>query len=307
MKNIQDEYSIAEMCEILSVSRSGYYRYRRENLSEREEENERLCKEIHRVYEENKSRYGSPRVTLQLQKEGWKVGENRVARLMKNEGLIGLQAKRKRIKTTDSKHNGRIAPNLIKGLEVTAPNQVWVADITYILTQQGWSYLAAVLDLYSRKIVGWQLATNIEGTLVVSALNKAIQSRRPPKGLIVHTDRGSQYVSDDYLEVLEEHELEASMSAKGNCYDNATMESFFGTLKTEEIWQRDYKNHQEARASIFEYIEMYYNGGRIHTSVGNQTPDSFERIFSSPAGEEKKQAAAVLLNCNKTINMLTLN
>ena len=307
MKDIRDQYSIEEMCETLGVSRSGYYRNLSENLSEREEENECLSNEIKRVYEGNKRRYGSPRVTLQLQNEGWKVGENRVARLMRNEGLVGLQPKQFRIKTTDSKHNGRIAPNLIKGLEVTAPNQVWVADITYIKTQQGWSYLGAVLDKYSRKIVGWQVATNMESSLVVSALNKAIESRRPSKGLIVHTDRGSQYVSDDYLDLLEEHELEASMSAQGNCYDNATMESFFGTLKTEEIWQRDYKNHQEARASIFEYIEMYYNGGRIHTSVGNQTPDSFERIFSSPAGEEKKQAAAVLLNCNKTINMLTLN
>jgi transposase InsO family protein len=306
MKQHQNQYSVDELCNTLQVSRSGYYRYLNPEISPREAETEELNGEINRIYQENKCRYGSPRVTVQLRNEGWRVGKNRVARLMKNERLIGLHAKKKRITTTDSKHNGRIAPNLVKGLEVTAPNQVWVADITYIQTQQGWSYLAAVLDLYSRKIVGWQMATNMEASLVVSGLTKAIEDRCPPKGLIVHTDRGSQYVSDDSLELVEEHDLEASMSAKGNCYDNATMESFFGTLKTEEIWEREYTTHQEARASVFEYIETYYNRDRIHTSLGNQTPESFERFFSSPAGEEKKRAAG-LLNCKETINLISLN
>jgi transposase InsO family protein len=306
MKQHQNQYSVGEMCHTLKVSRSGYYRYLSSEISPRGAETEKLNDEINRIYKKNKCRYGSPRVTVQLRNEGWRVGKNRVARLMKNERLVGLHAKKKRITTTDSKHNGRIAPNLVKGLEVTAPNQVWVADITYIQTEQGWSYLAAVLDLYSRKIVGWQMATNMESSLVVSGLVKAIEDRCPPKGLIVHTDRGSQYVSDDYLEQIEKHDLEASMSAKGNCYDNATMESFFGTLKTEEIWEREYKTHQEARASVFEYIETYYNRDRIHTSLGNQTPETFERFFSSPAGEEKKRAAG-LLDCKETINMLTLN
>ena len=201
---------------------------------------------------------------------------------MRVAGLAGRVRRRKRPRTTDSSHGGPISPNRIKTLEVAVPNQVWAMDITYLRTGEGWSYLAAVLDVFSRKIVGWQMGDSLETTLVAEALKRALAHRKWSAGLIVHSDRGSQYGSHDFRNLLKDHQLVQSMSAKGNCYENATMESFFGTLKHEEVGGIEFADHSSARQSVFAYIETYYNRLRIHTSLQGLSPEEFEQIWENP-------------------------
>jgi putative transposase len=269
-------FTVNGMCEALCVSRSGYYSHGVASAGPRAVENLKLGEEIGRVHEESRGVYGSPRVTDQLRIEGWNCGENRVARIMRENGIQGVWRKRRRVSTTNSRHGHRASPNLVKDLEVTRLNEVWVADITYIAIEGAWVYLAVVLDLHSRKIIGWKIGPTLEATLAVDALSNALSTRPGwERGLVFHSDRGVQYACNEFRALLETRGLAQSMSAKGNCYDNATMESFFGTMKAEEA-SEEYRDLPTARLEIFSYIETFYNTKRIHTSIGRQSPVQFE-------------------------------
>lgn len=245
------------MCNTLAVSRSGYYARLKCPESQHSQEDKQLVKHIEGIYEQSRRTYGSPRVHDQLKDQGVRCGENRVARLMRQQG-IAVEKKRRFMSTTDSNHQLPIAPNrLNQHFEATRPNAVWTADITYIWTKQGWLYLAIVLDLFSRRIVGWSMAPSLERTLVVDALQMAVMARDPGEGLVHHSDRGSQYASYDYQKILQQKGVIVSMSRRGNCYDNAPTESWFATLKKELIYRRNYGDHAEARQDIFEYIEVW--------------------------------------------------
>lgn len=274
MREHQEEFELAVMSRALDVSRSGFYSGSQTGDGLRAVENEQLGVEIERIHLQSRGHYGSPRVKMALDKEGRSCGLNRVAKIMRKKGLQGVRQSRKKVKTTDSNHEHSASPNLLKGLEITGPNQVWAADITYIRTDEGWVYLAAVIDLYSRKIVGWDMADTLEAGVVIRALQQALATRDWKPGLIHHSDRGVQYACKDFRQLLEENGIVQSMSAKGNCYDNATMESFFGTLKAEE--GAHYPDWQSARLAIFNYLETYYNRTRIHTSLGGCSPEEFE-------------------------------
>ena len=284
MKKYSHEHSLGRLSRAMNIPRSNFYAHQK--LSERARANQELSVEIERAYQEHKGRYGSPRMRLHLQKEGYSCGENRVARFMKAAGLAGITPRRKRPRTTDSRHGGPIVANLIKNLELTGPNQVRAADITYIRTQSGWVYLAAVLDVYSRKTVGWQMAETMRAELVIEALQRTLSQQKWEPGLILHSDRGSQYASEAYRNVLVIKELKQSMSAKGNCYENATMESFLGTLKREDLDHVEFSGPEEARSQVFAYIETYYNRDRIHTSLGGASPLDYEQQWK----EENKDA-----------------
>ena len=288
MKAHEGKHNAVRMTAALRVSRSGYYRSRSGRTSPRAAEDKELRERIVSIHQESRETYGSPRITLELRKESIRLGKNRVARLMREAGISGVGRRRRMVRTTRSDERLPVAPNRLKGLDITDPNQAWAADITYVGTDEGWGYLAAVMDMWSRKIVGWSFKSHMETSLVADALKNALHTRRPGKGLIHHSDRGSQYASSEYRQLLEHHEIEASMSAKGNCYDNATMESFFGTLKSEEIHRRIYRTQAEARREIFHYIESFYNLKRNHTSLEGWSPEEFESKNSfSPAGENR--------------------
>ena len=276
---MKDDYSILALCENLDVSPSGYYHWLKRSVAPglRQREDQALSKDIQAIHQRSRQTYGSPRIAMELRKEGRCHGRNRVARLMKEQGLAGRQQARYRVQTTDSNHDEPIAPNrLAEAPKASAPNQIWVADITYIHTRQGWLYLAAVLDLYSRKIVGWAMSERIDTTLVLKALGMALLHRQAPKDLLFHSDRGVQYASADYRAALAQAGLVASMSRKGNCYDNAFIESFWSTLKLELVYRRDFAHQQEARSEIFNYIETFYNRQRAHTALGCLSPVDFE-------------------------------
>jgi len=285
-------HEVKRMAALLGVSRSGYYRSGGKLLSARAHADDAYRVRIRGIHRQSRGVYGSPRITRELGREGARVGKNRVARLMREAGIAGVGRRRRGVRTTRQDARLPVSPNLIKGMAVTAPNQVWVADITYVTTDEGWGYLAAVLDLWSRKIVGWSFKPHMESSLVCQAMQTALFKRRPPPGLIGHSDRGSQYASREYRGLLSRHGIKSSMSAKGNCYDNATMESFFGTLKSEEIYRRHFSSVGEAREAIFDYIETFYNTSRQHSSLDGWSPDEFEmKKFSSPRGEEKASPA----------------
>lgn len=276
IKSQEGTFSIKAMCRVLQVRRSGYYAWKRPRASEREAEGKRLDEAICRHFEAHKGRYGSPRVTEELKAEGWRVGRPRVAKRMRALGLKA-RAARKYKATTQSKHNLPVAPNrLEQDFTASAPNQKWVSDITYLWTGEGWLYLAVVLDLYSRAVVGWSMGQRITRDLVIQALTMAIWRRRPKAGLIAHSDRGSQYASNDYQRLLDSHGFLCSMSRKGDCYDNAAMESFFHTLKIEQTEGKSYATRDEARADVFEYIESYYNRKRRHSTLDYLSPCDFE-------------------------------
>jgi len=242
-------------------------------------EDQALAQEIGRIHTRSRETYGAPRVEKELRQKGRCHGRNRVARLMKEQGLCGRQKGRYRVQTTDSNHDQPIAPNrLAQAPKATAPNQLWVADITYIETKEGWLYLAAILDLYSRKIVGWAMSERIDTVLVLKALAMALLHRRPPAKLLFHTDRGVQYASGDYRQALCNAGLIASMSRRGNCYDNATMESFWSTLKLELVYRRHFDTRTQARMQIFDYIESFYNRQRIHSALDYHSPVDFELL-----------------------------
>lgn len=267
----------ARLCRLLGVSRSGFYAARHR------QRNERPCTlsgSVRAVFEASGRNYGSRRLSAALKALGLPVGRFRVRRLMKKNKLQA-RWKRKFIHTTNSRHNLPVAANILdRQFSAGQPNQAWVADITYIRTGRGWLYLAAVLDLYSRKIVGWAMAPGMSAGLVCAALKMAITLRNPKPGLIVHTDRGSQYASQEYRDLLVQHHLVASMSRKGDCWDNAVMERFFLNLKMERVWQRRYANHTEASADIGQYIVGFYNTQRLHSTLGYRSPVEFEKATS---------------------------
>lgn len=266
------------MCRVLEVSVSGYYAWRHRPVSQRTQANADLLMAIRRIYEESQGTYGSPRIWAELRAEGERCAEKRVARLMQQNQLRARGKGKRRVVTTDSRHTLPVAANVLnQAFTATAPNQKWVGDITYIATRQGWLYLAAVLDLFSRRIVGWAMADRIDSTLVVAALTMALQQRRPAPGLLFHCDRGSQYASQLYRQALAEHGVDLSMSRTGNCYDNAVMESFWSTLKAERTDHQDYHTQAAARLDIFRYLEGFYNRRRRHSTLGYLSPVAFEQ------------------------------
>jgi transposase InsO family protein len=281
----EQAYSVTAMCAALAVNRSGYYVWRDRPPSRRERENERLLVQIRVVHEQSRRTYGSPRMTDALRAQGERCNEKRVARLMRQAGIRPKTVKKFTV-TTDSRHEHPVAPNrLNRAFTAQRPNQVWLSDITYVWTAEGWLYLAAVLDVYSRKIVGWALSEQIDGSLTEAALQQAAGRRQPGPGLLHHSDRGVQYACGDYQKLLGEWEMIGSMSRKGDCWDNAPMESFFGTLKRELIYHERFLTKADARAKIFEYIEAFYNTWRRHTSLGGVCPAEFERTYEQTGNQ----------------------
>jgi putative transposase len=277
---MKNQHSIQTLCASLSVSASGYYDWRSRLTApgSRACETQELTQKIKNIHAASRQTYGSPRILAQLRKAGSRHGRNRIARIMLREGLRGRQKARYRVQTTDSNHDEPIAPNrLAQAPAPRRPNQIWVADITYIdAGPDGWLYLAAILDLYSRKIVGWAMGERIDTSLILKALSMALLHRQPPANLLFHSDRGVQYASADYRRALTQAAITASMSRKGNCYDNAAMESFWSTLKLELVYRRAFQSHCQARQEIFDYIETFYNRQRIHSALGYLSPVDFE-------------------------------
>ncbi len=266
------------MCRFLKVSRSGYYDWLNRGESPRSKRNRELAVTITKLFYQHKGRYGSPRIHNELQKQGIKCGKSKVETLMRQMGLRAREKSKYR-KTTDSKHDYPIAPNLLnRNFQVDAPNQVWVSDITHIRTMEGWLYLAIVMDLYSRKIVGWSMSNSLSSSIAVDALQMAIRNRQPRKGLIHHSDRGIQYACNSYRRLLQHNHLVCSMSRKGDCWDSSPAESFFSTLKIECINDRVFLTRAQAKREIFEYIEIDYNRKRSHSSIGYMSPENFEKF-----------------------------
>jgi len=276
------QYEVRLMSDILGVSRSGYYGWRRRPLSERAKSDQALLVNIREIFQQYRCTYGYPRVHKELLARGISCGRDRVARLMREAGLRAVH-KRKYHVTTQSGHKLPVAPNLLgQDFGTEAPNLKWLTDITYVLTDEGWLFLAPILDLYSRMVVGWAMEAYIDRRLTIKALKMALARRHPPVGFLHHSDRGGQYASEDYQALLDAHDALISMSRKGNVYDNAPMESFFATLKVELIHRRHYRSRAEARADIFEYIEMFYNRQRRHSALGYLSPVEFERRNDCP-------------------------
>ena len=276
---MKTEHAILKLCQELDVSASGYYDWQSRCSCPglRALQDQALKQEIQSIHTGSRKTYGSPRIVMELRKSGARHGRNRVARLMKQEGLCGRQKRRYRVQTTDSNHDQPIAPNrLAEAPKASAPNQIWVADITYIQTGENWLYVAAIMDLYSRKIVGWAMAERIDTALILKALFMALLHRQPPASLLFHSDRGVQYASADYRSALTQAGLVASMSRKGNCYDNAAMESFWSTLKLELVYRRDFQTRAHAQTEIFDYIEVFYNRQRSHSALNYLSPVDFE-------------------------------
>lgn len=269
------------MCRVLEVSPSGYYAWRSRPESPRAASNRQLVGEIRRLAARHQGRYGSPRMHAALRAQGHRCSRGRVERLMRQHRIRALAGRRYRPCTTDSRHTLAVAPNLLaQRFEASAPNRVWLADITYIPTAEGWLYLAAVLDVATRKIVGWAMRDHMQTELALSALMMAVQRQRPALGLIHHSDRGSQYAAEAYVSQLASIGAVPSMSRTGNCYDNAPMESFFHTLKVELVHQHRWATRDEARRDLFAYIEGYYNRARIHSALGYLTPEQAEQTAS---------------------------
>lgn len=279
IRDHRHEFRLGLMCRVLGVSRSGYYAWVHRPVSERGQANDRLLGEIRRVHERSRRTYGSPRIVDELNEAGIRCGRHRVARLMRQQGIRPKTVRKFRV-TTDSGHNHPVAPNrLNRQFVVTRPNRVWLADLTYVWTSEGWLYLAVVLDACSRLPVGYAMSERIDQSLTLTALRRALLSRCPPAGLLHHSDRGKQYAANDYQKLLQEHQAVVSMSRKGDCWDNAPMESFFGTLKQELVYQERFETRTEAQLKIFEYIEAFYNRQRRHSALG-ASPVEFELTHS---------------------------
>jgi transposase InsO family protein len=270
-------WPVSVMCRVLGVSRSGYYAWRDRGPGPMAERRTTWAGQVRDAHEASRLSYGSPRVTAELRARGVRVSENTVAKLMRAQGLAAKARRRFVPRTTDSAHDGPVAPNRIgRDFTADAPNTRWTGDITYVATGEGWLYLAVVLDLYSRRVVGWSMRPHLRAELACEALDMALQARQPKAGLLHHSDRGVQYASEAYRRRLREARIEPSMSRPGNCYDNAVTESFFGTLKTELVNHERYATHEQARRSLFEWIEVFYNRQRRHSSLGYLSPEAFE-------------------------------
>lgn len=274
------DYSIRELCNAYEVSRHGYDHWRSTQGRDRQSGNERLVVEIKTIHKKSRYSYGAPKITKTLQRKGYHVNHKRVAKLMKENNIRGRRRKRFRPVTTDSNHGHLPAPHLLTALKgrISGTNQAWVRDITYIPTREGWLYLAAEMDLFSRRIVGWACSTSLKTDFVNLALQRAIRLRQPPRGLIAHSDRGVQYAAQAHRQLLEKQGIIQSMSRKGNCYDNAAMESFFSLLKAEVLPGKGvFNTRKEALKELFKYIETEYNRTRIHSSLGYISPVDFEK------------------------------
>ena len=277
----QEEYPVTLLCDLLEVSRSGYYAWVDRPASVRAKRREDLAGKIAVVHTGHYQLYGSPRIHQELLDQGEQVSLNTVASIMKERAIRSKMHRKFRVMTTDSKHDNPIAPNTLdRCFEAELPDQKWCTDITYVATGQGWLYLSAVIDLCTRKIVGWSMKDHLKVDLCEDALKMALARRCPGEGLLHHSDRGVQYTSADYRKLLAENGIEVSMSRKGDCYDNAVMESFWGTLKTELIYHEKYATREEAKKSIFEYIEVFYNRIRRHSSLGYKSPEAFETALN---------------------------
>jgi putative transposase len=275
----RDEFPVTRMCQVLSVSPSGYYAWRQRPVSAREMANRQLMEKIKTVHTESHETYGSPRVYRELREQGVLCSENRVARLMRRYHIRAKQTKQYRA-TTQRNRTHPIAPNVLKrDFVAQRPDQKWLADITYIATLEGWLYLASILDLCTRRIVGWAMSDRMTAELTLGALKMALRQRQPGPGLIHHSDQGSQYTDHTYQQLLEEHDIQASMNGVGSWYDNAPMESFFGTLKSEWTRHRVYRTRDEARADLFFYIEAFYNRRRRHSALGYVSPATYEHLY----------------------------
>ncbi len=270
------QYPVRMMCRVLKVSSSGYYAWRVRPESRRAKTDRQLTRVIRRLHAESKGVYGSPKITVDLKDEGYRCGRHKTARLMRLAGLRGCPKRRFKVTTKQDPSHPVAANWLEQDFTAEAPTQRWASDITYISTYQGWLYLAVVMDLYSRRIVGWSMSRWINRHLVMDALSMAIGARRPEGVLIHHSDRGSQYTSDDFRDELLKHGIRCSMSARGNCFDNAVVESFFGLLKRERVNRVRYRTRNEGRADVFDYIECFYNRKRRHGYLGNISPVAFE-------------------------------
>jgi putative transposase len=274
----KDRWPVRLLCQTLEVSPAGYYAWRRRPPSAREQRRDALVVEVRAIHALVKARYGSPRIHAELVARGQDCCVNTVAKLMRDNDIAAKTARKFRRTTTDSDHDLPVADNLLgRQFDPAAANEVWLADITYLPTREGWLYLAAVEDLYSRRVVGWAMAEHMESRLVVDALEMAIKRRLPGEELLAHSDRGSQYASEHYQRLLVKHGITCSMSRKGDCWDNAPMESFFASLKKELVHDADFATRAEARAALFEYIEVFYNGQRRHSSLGYVSPAEYEQ------------------------------
>jgi transposase InsO family protein len=279
MQGHEEKFSIERMSKMLGVSRSGYYHFLKRVPSQRQQEEERLIMKMKAIFEASRQTYGSPRIHADLKEQGETCSRQRVAKLMKKAGIVAKMAKKFKV-TTKVNPKAKAAPNLLEqNFTAEQPNQRWVADITYVWTLEGWLYVACVLDLFSRKIVGLAMAERMMDDLVIAALEQAFMHRNPLPGLMHHSDKGSQYTSHDFQKKLAEYHITASMSGTGNCYDNAAMESFFHTLKTELVYFERYQTREQAKKSIFEYIEVFYNRQRRHSTLGYKTPLGFEKNY----------------------------
>jgi len=276
-------YPVRILCRVLRVSKSGFYAWLRRKPSNRDLEDERLRPRIVEAFETGRGTYGSPRVQRELVDQGDEIGRRRVARLMREMGLQGLCPRKFQV-TTNSNHENEIAPNALdRDFSAAKPNEKWATDITYIWTAEGWLYLAVVMDLYSRRIVGWSTADHMETSLCLNALSMALKSRTNVRGMLHHSDRGSQYASDRYRRELASNGIECSMSRRGNCWDNAVAESFFGTFKNELIYRRPWLDRESVREAISEYIEVFYNRTRRHSTIGYVSPAKFEEMQEAEA------------------------
>ncbi len=270
-------FPVALLCRMLAVSRAGFYAWRRRPVAVRTRQDQVLAVAVATIYAEHHGRYGSPRVQMELRDRGQRSGRKRIARLMRVQDLRARPKRRYRT-TTDSRHGLPVCPNLLaRRFTVAQSNTAWVTDMTYIWTPQGWLYLAVVIDLFSRRVVGWSMSERIDRKLALDALRMALAQRRPQRGLIHHSDRGSQYASGDYQRLLATNGIVGSMSRRGDCWDNAVAESFFASLKLELVYQVQWQTRAEARTAIFEYLELFYNRRRRHSSLGYLNPVEFER------------------------------
>jgi putative transposase len=278
IENHKNQWPVRLLCETLEVSPAGYYAWRQRPRSTREQQRDALLVEVRAIHAQFKARYGSPRIYAELVARGHDCCLNTVAKVMREAGIAAKTTRTFRCTTTDSDHDLPVAENLLdRQFNPSVANEVWLADITYIPTREGWLYLAAVEDLYSRRVVGWAMDERMESRLVVDALEMAVQRRLPDEGLLAHSDRGGQYASEHYQLLLAKHGITCSMSRRADCWDNAPMESFFASLKKELVHGADFATRAEARAAIFEYIEVFYNGQRRHSSLGYISPAEYEQ------------------------------